>query len=150
MIHSSPLADLHACLSSAQYVDMPECTDKRRKPNTKPFSGKSSEYIDWSNSVYEEYNRRPYSYELYVEAMFPQTWGDTSLGFGGMAGQAITTAYTVIIGHENTEYLCVYFGGRFAYGLDKRKCDMELLTKDISNQNMADVHSKGKYLERKS
>lgn len=40
--------------------------------------------------------------------MFPQTWGDTSLGFGGMGGQAITTALTTIIGdNQNNVWGCL-------------------------------------------
>lgn len=44
---------------------------------------------------------------------FPQTWGSTALGFGGIGGCAMTTAQTVIIGYGNR--FEVYFGGRFAY-----------------------------------
>lgn len=29
--------------------------------------------------------------------MFPQAWGSTSLGFGGIGGQAMTSAYTTVI-----------------------------------------------------
>lgn len=44
---------------------------------------------------------------------FPQMWGSTALGFGGIGGQAMTTAQTVVIGYGNRYE--VYFGGRFAY-----------------------------------
>lgn len=47
--------------------------------------------------------------------MFPQTWGSTALGFGGVGGQAITGAYTVIVECHRTGNRAVYFGGRFAY-----------------------------------
>jgi hypothetical protein len=47
--------------------------------------------------------------------MFPQSWGDTSCGFGGMAGQAFTSAYTVILIDENAGLNFVYINFRFAY-----------------------------------
>lgn len=49
----------------------------------------------------KEYNNSKYypNPELH---MFPQVWGDTSLGFGGIGGQAITSAYTTIVIDNNT------------------------------------------------
>lgn len=44
---------------------------------------------------------------------FPQVWGSTALGFGGMGGQMITTAQTFIVIGDSEAY--VYFGGRYAY-----------------------------------
>lgn len=51
---------------------------------------------------------------------FPQMWGSTALGFGGMGGQAMTTAQTYIV---VTDYgaAFVYFAGRFAYEADERQ-----------------------------
>lgn len=47
---------------------------------------------------------------------FPQTWGSTALGFGGMGGAAMTTAYTtVIICRKNA---AVFFDGRHCYSVD--------------------------------
>lgn len=48
---------------------------------------------------------------------WPQTWGSTSCGFGGIAGQAFTTAQTVIASGESDAVL-VYHGGRFAYEVE--------------------------------
>lgn len=49
-----------------------------------------------------------YGADLYA---FPQTWGNTSCGHGGMAGQAITTAMTYAIVHDG---VCdVWTGGRW-------------------------------------
>ena len=142
MIHGSPIETLHSCLSSAQYVDMSEVIDRKRKANTKSFTGNRFDYDGyqkWVKESHEKYKRRPYDYELFVEAMFTQTWSDTSLGFGGVAGQAFTTAYTTIIGCDHTNDFCVYFGSRFAYKLDLTKCDIEIIRKDIGNQNMAEI-----------
>jgi len=148
----TPLETLSSCLASAQYVDMSEVLDKKRKPNSKPFDGKRTDYDayqEWVKSAYEEYKRRPTAYELFVEAMFPQTWGSTALGFGGIGGQAITSAYTVVIACTHTYDYCVYFGGMFAYRLDMTKCDIEIVRKDIAAQNMAEVRDKGRYLKKK-
>lgn len=43
---------------------------------------------------------------------FPETWGSTSLGFGGLGGQVITTAQTHVVLGPNFGLL--YWGGRFA------------------------------------
>jgi len=49
--------------------------------------------------------------------MFPQTWASTALGYGGLGGAAVTTAYTVVV--MSHYHACVYFGGpRLAYRLD--------------------------------
>lgn len=45
---------------------------------------------------------------------FPQSWGSTSLGFGGIGGQAITAAQTTVVRGPGTD-CCVYFGSRLAY-----------------------------------
>jgi hypothetical protein len=44
-----------------------------------------------------------------------QMWGNTSCGWEGMGGSAMTKAYTVII--ENKEYgmACIYYSGKLAY-----------------------------------
>jgi hypothetical protein len=56
--------------------------------------------------------RRPYPNELEIYS-FPQQWPSSALGFGGIGGQAFTTATTVVVlCHDEA---CVYFGGRFAY-----------------------------------
>jgi hypothetical protein len=60
--------------------------------------------------------RRPSDEDVDV-VLFPQTWGSTAIGYnrnGGLAGAAMTPAYTVVVtcGDE----ACVYFGGgRLAY-----------------------------------
>lgn len=48
--------------------------------------------------------------------MFRQTWGSTALGYGGIAGQALTDAQTIIVRCDQTGWAAVYFGGsRLAY-----------------------------------
>lgn len=61
--------------------------------------------------------RQPNSYDVELYAVFSQSWGSTTLGFGGVGGQAITSAYTIVV--ECFGAFCVYFGGKFAYLVEK-------------------------------
>jgi hypothetical protein len=45
--------------------------------------------------------------------VFSQTWPDTSCGFGGMAGQSFTNAFTTVI--VSSEGYIVFIRGRYAY-----------------------------------
>lgn len=57
---------------------------------------------------------KAYDDEVYWYA-WPQSWPDTSLGFGGMAGQAFTGAQTVVVEFPYDKEVYVYHGGQFAY-----------------------------------
>lgn len=61
--------------------------------------------------------RRPDISEIQVTAMFPQTWGSTALGFGGIGGAAMTPAYTVVVTGPSNQ-VAVYWAGQHAYTLD--------------------------------
>lgn len=74
---------------------------------------------------------------------FPQTWSDTSLGFGGVAGQAFTRAYTTVIVNDANRVACVYFAGRFAYLVQPIN---ETFMNDVRNFNMAEVSGRAKYV----
>lgn len=78
-------------------------------------------------------------FEIHV---FEQTWGSTTLGFGGMGGQAMTTANTYVFVPVNVNQSCfVYFAGGFAYAVPYSEMFME----DILGQCMASVNQSGKY-----
>lgn len=48
---------------------------------------------------------------------WPQSWPNTSMGFGGICGQAISEAQTVLlICHDGMH---VFHGGRYAYTTDR-------------------------------
>jgi hypothetical protein len=68
--------------------------------------------------------------------MFAQSWGSTALGFGGIGGQAITSAYVCVIESKLVGGYAVYFGGRLAYMIDRPN---ELFIEDISKQRMVDA-----------
>lgn len=52
--------------------------------------------------------------EVYV---WPQTWSDTTCGGGGIGGQMITSAPTVVVVGPNQD-ACIYHGGNLARKLD--------------------------------
>lgn len=79
--------------------------------------------------------------DLEVYAMFEQSWGSTALGFGGIGGQAISSAYTIIIWNGLSDYV-VYFNGRSAYRVnDPNKKFFE----DVAGRSMASVREAGRY-----
>lgn len=86
--------------------------------------------------------RRPSSHDCEV-VMFPQTWSSTALGFGGIGGQAFTSAYTVIVSCDRAVASAVYFGGRFAYLVEHARQNHDF-KRDIANQTMADCGTAGR------
>lgn len=88
-----------------------------------------------SNSrIYDE------AFELHI---FPQTWGSTALGFGGIGGQAMTEAMTyVLLSRVDGEDCIVYFAGRFAYKVPYSPEFMD----DLLRQCMEPVYKSGKYI----
>ena len=89
--------------------------------------------------TYSDDNPTVDDFELH---MFEQLWGDTTLGFGGIGGQAMTTAMTYVFIPVSCNQLCfVYFAGRFAYKVPY--CDAFI--NDVRNCNMASVARSGKY-----
>lgn len=62
------------------------------------------------------------SYKNYMDQIehysFPQTWPSTSLGFGGVGGQALTTAQTDVFVFNDAKLAVIYWAGRFAYTVD--------------------------------
>lgn len=81
---------------------------------------------------------------LELVAIFPQTWGDTSCGFGGMAGQAMTTAFTVVFFCPKSDSFLVFIAGQFAYSV---KTNNEKFKKDLSQMSVKGKTSKGYYLK---
>jgi len=57
--------------------------------------------------------QRPLEDDCYI-FHFEQDWESTALGFGGLGGQAITSAWTTVVIGPCCD-ACVYFAGRLAY-----------------------------------
>lgn len=88
----------------------------------------------------EDFNIKYYpEFEMH---MFPQTWGDTSLGFGGIGGQAMTTAYTTVVIDNTSGWCGVFFNERLAYVIHNPN---EKFFEDLRNGNMESVSRKVKY-----
>ena len=66
--------------------------------------------------------------------VFPQVWGSTALGFGGIGGQALTTAYTTVVSDRNKNWHGVFFGDEAAYLVSDPN---ELFFEDIKKHRMA-------------
>jgi hypothetical protein len=79
------------------------------------------------------------THEIERIEMFQQTWGSTSLGFGGMGGASMTTANVIIASYHGQA--CVYFGSRFAYIVPHSP----ELAEDILRHRMVDVKDAAKY-----
>ena len=76
--------------------------------------------------------------------IFPQTWGSTALGFGGIGGQSMTTANTYVFIPVTCHQNCfVYFDGRFAYQVPYSKSFME----DVRNHSMKSVNQSRLYVK---
>jgi hypothetical protein len=126
-----PVNDLHVSMAHAVYEGFPEY-----EYETRDWSSKDRDARITKKTRHTEYN-------LTVAAMFPQIWGSTSLGFGGIGGQAITSAYTIVIQSDIDHSYCVYFGGQFAYRIERSN---EKFREDMLNQQLSQVAgAKGKY-----
>jgi len=129
----NPIQALAQALAHAQYEGFPEYEYQDR---------------DWEHFRNTKENRlvtkhaKHRSWDLIVYAMFPQTWSSTALGFGGIGGQAVTPAYTIIIESEHGLGYCVYFGGRFAYRIERAA---DCFYSDITKQSMVKVTESHKY-----
>ena len=78
--------------------------------------------------------------------IFEQTWGSTALGFGGMGGQAMTTANTIVLIPINNNQDCfVYFAGRFAYSVPYS----DIFGNDVMNYSVVGVNQISKYINGK-
>lgn len=85
--------------------------------------------------------RNPTTYDFSVVGFFPQTWGSTALGFGGIGGAAVTTAYTVVLKMNN--YYAVFFSDSLAYTIQDPKPQF---FEDMKNQRMASVSNSSAYI----
>jgi len=144
-----PFDPLHDAIASAIHCDLAEITYEDRDWDAWRTLSKEEQTDSIRNHTVPMLTktRRVYSDEIEV-TMFPQTWGSTATGYGGMGGAAITSTYTIIVCYKMTTY-CVYFGcGRLAYKLEyatMSKEGRENFLSDMSNRNMASVAKSGKY-----
>lgn len=80
--------------------------------------------------------------------MFEQTWGSTSLGFGGIGGAAMTTANTYVFVPVTCNQNCyVYFGSRYAY---QAEYNNETFREDLRNRRMKPCWASLKYVTKEN
>lgn len=134
----SPFETLHRALAQATERHLSDITYKQKKWYESKEKG---------HDVYETVKRRPDLQDVEVY-MFVQGWSDTSLGFGGVAGQAFTTAYTVVVFCLDTGEYAVYHGGRFAYMIVRESRSKEGFTRfkeDLADYNLAGFTDQMRY-----
>lgn len=121
----NPVSKLHQSIAHAVYVAAPDVQYEQ-----KDFAQSK----ELGHPVYKTKYRRPREDEILVMEMFPQVWASTALGFGGIGGSAMTTAYTIVLMFND---LCmVYFDGRYAYTVSNSG-DTQRFEKDLSTKNLA-------------
>ena len=125
--------DLHMVMAHAVYEGFPEYEYESRD-----FNNPDRDARVVKKTRHTEYN-------LTVKVMFPQVWSSTAMGFGGIGGQAITTAYTIVVESDIDTSCCVYFGGQFAYRIERPN---EQFFEDLMNQQMTKVSGAKKRYER--
>jgi hypothetical protein len=62
--------------------------------------------------------------------------GSTAFGFGGIGGQAVTSAYVCVIESNLVDGCAVYFGGRLAYVIDRPN---EIFIEHVTRHRMVDA-----------
>ena len=144
----SPFNALHEAVAAAAYSDLPEITYEDRDWDAyRALSKEEQGQAMKTNTVPRVTKTRRVQMDEVEVVMFPQTWGSTALGYGGMGGAAVTPAYTVVVSYEN--HMCVYFGyGRLAYRLDYNQMSAEgreRWREDLQAQNLEDIRGSGKY-----
>lgn len=125
MHKQNPLLPLHEALSAALLRDLRdvsyETTDwaaAHQLRQTLPAADYAERQRSRSLPTTTK-TRRPSADEVDV-ILFPQTWGSTALGYGGVGGAAMSDAYTIVVSTGGEA--CVYFGGgTLAYRVDFTK-----------------------------
>lgn len=75
-------------------------------------------------------------YDYIMAEMYPQLWGSTALGFGGIGGQAMTTAYTTVFYDQGRHYAIVFFDSILAYIVSE---PTEIFWADLKGQKLLSV-----------
>lgn len=134
---NNPITDLADCIAHAQYEGFSDIEYETRD---------WEEYRKTQKDVRISARRRPTTRDFGVYAMFPQTWGSTALGHGGVGGSAMTTAYTIVLECYATQEFLVYFGGRFCYTVSRRSANIKTFAEDCRNHGLESKRKSEKYM----
>ena len=132
----NPITDLAGCIAHAQYEGFSDIHYENRDWQV---------YRDTGEDVRVSKTRRPTTRDFGVYAMFPQTWGSTALGHGGVGGAAMTTAYTVVLECYHTQEFLVYFGGQWCYTVSRQSANIEAFVEDCKNHCLTSKRQSEKY-----
>lgn len=132
----NPLVSLQKAMAHAEYAGFSDIVYENRD---------WKHYRETGEDIRIPCKRRPTEYDYNVYAFFPQTWGSTALGFGGIGGAAITPAYTIVLECMDTNEFLVYFGGSFCYRINRNSKNIEAFIEDCKNQNLASKRESNKY-----
>ena len=132
----NPITNLADCIAHAQYEGFSSIEYENRDWKV---------YRDTGEDVRIKSLRRPTTRDFGVYAMFPQTWGSTALGHGGMGGAAMTTAYTIVLECYYTQEFLVYFGGTYCYTVLRNSNNIEVFVEDCKNSCLASKRKSEKY-----
>ena len=98
---------------------------------------------------YKEAHKEPDAlteHEFFIEAdlySFPQIWGSTALGFGGIGGQMMTKAQTdVVLVDVPYRFAAIFFDGKLAYTVNNFS---NAFFTDLKEFSMAPVYLRAKY-----
>ena len=138
---TNPIETLHAAMAHAAYVAFSDYVYQDRDWAKHDAWRATLKREEMKTAVapadcFVEKTRKHTDYDMTVAAMFVQTWGSTALGFGGIGGAAITSAYVCVIESDLIGQYAVYFGGRLAYVIDRPN---ELFIEHIARQRMVDA-----------
>ena len=76
---------------------------------------------------------------------FFKTWESTALGFGGIGGQAITSAYTTVVREIYSNWCGVFFGDRLAYKIEDPN---QTFNEDVCKFQIKPVSEIGAYIRK--
>jgi hypothetical protein len=144
----NPVQELASVLADARYVTFRQVEYKNRnweewkKLSKEEQNERILDHREYEGNLSVTMHRFLNNEEITVAYMFPQTWGSTALGFGGIGGAAMTTAYTIIVQNDQTDQYAVYFGGRHAYSVDRPNGKF---FDDVTSQRMKSVSECGVY-----
>ena len=131
-----PITDLADCIAHAQYEGFSDIVYETRD---------WEHYRDTNGHKSIAKTRRATARDFGVYAMFPQTWGSTALGHGGMGGASMTTAYTVVLECYHTGEFLVYFGGTWCYTVNRKSANIQAFVEDCRNRCLKSKRESSKY-----
>ena len=139
-----PFRDLHSAMAHAQYEGFSDIHYETRDFEA-IRNAKSAEEKQQAMTATTPAIRRPTMRDIQIYNMFPQTWGSTALGHGGMGGASMTTAYTIVLECQHTQEFLIYFGGEMCYKVYKRSANIQAFVEDCKNHCLESKRKSEKY-----